>query len=181
MKRLLIVGISCVVFVFFLIAVFINENNKNEEANACYLRVHIRANSNSESDQAVKYVVKQAVVDYLTPKIAEGSTFNEVYDVLNKNLKNIENVANNVLKENGFAYSSSAKLKEEFFPTRSYGDYTLDADYYDALIVNLGSGNGNNWWCVVYPPLCFIGSEGSSYKNIKYKSKLVEIIENFFK
>ena len=179
MKRMIIVGLSMIVFMAFVITIFINEN-KDEDANAAYLRVHIRANSNNQEDQEVKYKVKQAVVDYLTPQIAENSTFNEVYNMLSENLTNIENVSNKVLKENGFNYKSEAKLKDEYFPTRSYGEYTLEADYYDALIVNLGSGGGNNWWCVVYPPLCFIGSEGTAYKNIKYKSKIIEIIQNFF-
>ena len=100
--------------------------------------------------------------------------------LLEENLSNIECVADNVLLENGFNYKSKAELNEEYFPTRSYGEYTLENGFYDALIVNLGSGNGDNWWCVVYPPLCFIGSEGTYGKNIKYKSKLVEIIQNFF-
>lgn len=178
MKRLIIVGISMVALMAFIITVFVNEN-KDDNASA-YLRVHIRANSNSDVDQNVKFKVKTAVVDYLTPKIEENSTFSDVYTLLEQNLDNIENVADSVLKENGFKYKSSAKLNEEYFPTRSYGEYTLENGYYDALIVNLGEGEGNNWWCVVYPPLCFIGAEGTVNKNIKYKSKLVEIIQNFF-
>ena len=174
----MIIGISFLTFVVFLIGVFVNE--KKEKDNL-YLRVHIRANSNSDVDQNVKYRVKAAVVDYLTPKIAENSSFTEVYNFLEQNLDNIEEVADNVLKDSGFNYKSQAKLNEEYFPTRSYGDYTLENGYYDALIVNLGTGKGDNWWCVVYPPLCFIGAEGTSRNNIKYKSKLVEIIQNFFK
>ena len=179
MKRMIVVGLSMIVFMAFIITVFVNEN-KSDEASATYLRVHIRANSNNEEDQNVKYKVKQAVVDYLTPKIAEGSTFGEVYEVLNNNLENIEKVSDNVLKENGFCYKSEAKLKEEYFPTRSYGEYTLNNGYYDALIIELGNGGGNNWWCVVYPPLCFIGAEGTGKQAIEYKSKFVEIIRQFF-
>jgi len=168
-----------VLFVMFMITIFINDNNR-EQASASYLRVHIRANSNNESDQKVKQEVKTAIVDYLTPKIAEGTTFKDAYFILENNLRGIEGVADQVLQKYGFDYKSEAKLKEEYFPTRSYGEYTLEADYYDALIVNLGLGKGDNWWCVVYPPLCFIGSEGTNYKNIKYKSKLVELIQKFF-
>lgn len=152
----------------------------NEKDNTSYLRVHVRANSNSEEDQQVKYSVKEAVVDYLTPLIAEGSTFEQAYNILEANLKNIEAVADGVLKEYGFEYKSTAKLNQEYFPTRSYDELTLENGYYDALILNLGSGTGNNWWCVVYPPLCFIGKEGSAGKNIKYRSKILEIIQGFF-
>lgn len=153
---------------------------KNDESNQAYLRVHIRANSNAESDQAVKYKVKTAVVDFLTPKIVAGTTFEKAYEILKNNLPEIEKVADNVLAENGFYYKSKASLRDEFFPTRSYGDTTLECGFYDALILELGSGTGNNWWCVVYPPLCFIGSEGENVNNIRYKSKLVEIIKHFF-
>ena len=64
-----------------------------------------------------------------------------------------------MLEARGFTYRSSVKLAVERFPTRTYGDLTLGEGYYDALIVNLGSGEGDNWWCVVYPPLCFLGGE----------------------
>ena len=152
----------------------------NDDDKQAYLRVHIRANSNAEADQAVKYKVKTAVVDFLTPRIAEGTTFDKAYKILNDNLTEIESVADSVLAENGFCYKSKARLSDEYFPTRSYGETTLESGYYDALILELGTGTGNNWWCVVYPPLCFIGSEGENVNNIRYKSKLVEIIKHFF-
>lgn len=173
---LVLVFIGLVVGVFFAVGQ-VDESAQAEEA---YLRVHIRANSNLEVDQEVKYAVKTAVVDFLTPKIASGTTFEKAYEILEQNLEGLESVANQVLEENGFSYTAKAKLTNEYFPTRSYGDCTLENGYYDALILELGEAEGNNWWCVVYPPLCFIGAEGSNVKNIKYKSKLVEIINKFF-
>lgn len=179
MKKIIISLFSLVLVVTFAIVLGANFNKENDEHS--YLRVHIRANSNEQIDQSVKYKVKEAIVDYLTPKIAAGSTFSEAYDILNANLSGIEQEANSVLRANGFNYVSHAYLNEEYFPTRSYGEYTLENGFYDALIVELGSGSGDNWWCVVYPPLCFIGSEGSDTNNISYKSKLVEIIQKFFR
>lgn len=173
---LIIVLVVLIVGTFFAV----NINTQTAVAEQSYLRVHIRANSNDQVDQAVKYKVKTAVVDYLTPKIASGSTFEMAYEILQANLEGIEQVANNVLSENGFYYKAKAKLNDEYFPTRSYGEYTLESGYYDALILELGEATGNNWWCVVYPPLCFVGGEGSNVKNIKYKSKIVEIINKFF-
>ncbi len=141
-----------------------------------YLRIHIRANSNCEVDQSVKYKVKERVVEYLTPFVAECKTVDKAKQTVSDKLAEIEMVANNVLQENGFSYSANAKLKNEEFPTRVYQDLTLESGFYDALIINLGEGKGDNWWCVVYPPLCFVG-EGNGYV---YKSKIVEIINNFF-
>lgn len=142
-----------------------------------YLRIHIRANSNLEADQSVKYKVKEAVVEYLTPFIAECDTKQKAQAMLNDKLNGIEKVADSVLEISGFSYTSRASVREENFPTRVYGELTLDGGFYDALIVELGSGEGDNWWCVVYPPLCFTG-EGTSYK---YRSKIADIINDFIR
>ena len=96
-------------------------------------------------------------------------------EVLNR-LKNIEEVANEVLKENGFSYGSKANVERETFPTRVYGEYVLPAGEYSALILRLGSGEGDNWWCVVYPPLCFTGDRVSYV----YRSKIKDVIDEFF-
>ena len=142
-----------------------------------YLRIHIRANSNSEFDQAVKYAVKENVVNFLTPIVSECKDVNSAIKSIKENLINIEKVADNTLKERGIEYRSNAKVKNEKFPTRVYGALTLDSGYYDALIINLGTGSGDNWWCVVYPPLCFVNG-GNNYE---YKSKIYQIINDFFK
>ena len=139
------------------------------------LRIHIRADSNEQKAQAVKYKVKDAVVEFLTPYIAECDTKEKAEKTISELLPNIQSVADKVLQEQGFIYKSTAEINNENFPTRSYGDFTLEQGYYDALIVKLGSGKGDNWWCVVYPPLCFTGS-GTNYV---YKSKIAEIIKNF--
>lgn len=141
-----------------------------------YLRIHIRANSNEEIDQSVKYAVKDKTVDYLTPYLADCDTRQKAEDVLRSLLPAICEVADGVLKENGFNYRAKARINNEKFPTRVYGDLTLDAGYYDALIIELGDGKGDNWWCVIYPPLCFTGGG----RNYTYKSKIAEIIKSFF-
>ena len=81
-------------------------------------------------------------------------------------------------EENGFEYTSDASVKREQFPTRVYGDLELEKGFYDALIVELGDAKGDNWWCVIYPPLCFAGGNLTA-GNIKYKSKILEIINEW--
>lgn len=142
-----------------------------------YLRIHIRANSNEKFDQEIKYVIKDEIVNFLTPKIAECDTFEKSITLLTDNIEEIEKVADKILEENGLNYKSKASVKNEKFPTRKYDDLVLDGGFYDALIVELGTGAGDNWWCVVYPPLCFTKT-GVGYV---YKSKIMEIINNFFK
>ena len=149
----------------------------NTSANSEYLRIHIRANSSSEIDQAVKYEIKDAVVDALTPLLINCYTKEEASKEIEKNFEYIENIADNILEKHNFSYKSNAKLSYEEFPTRSYGDLTLEAGFYDALILELGEAKGDNWWCVVYPPLCFVN--GSNNVN-GFKSRILEIINNFF-
>ena len=164
---------------FFIIAIIVLSvvgMNAKPQTEKEYLRIHIRANSNETVDQTVKYQIKNAVVEFLTPKIAECDTKKKAESLLASNLEEIEKVADSVLNENGFSYSSKAGVRNELFPTRKYDDLVLDGGYYDALIIELGDAKGDNWWCVVYPPLCFTG-EGQGYQ---YKSKIKEIIDNFF-
>lgn len=143
------------------------------------VRIHIRANSNSESDQGIKLVVRDSIINYITPLIADCKNSSEVKNVLEDNIVNINQIADDKLIENGFDYVANSKVTNEYFPSRSYNGEIFEPDYYDALIVNLGTGKGDNWWCVAYPPLCFVGNDNGS-GNIEYRSKLVELINKFF-
>ena len=174
MKRILLIALLAAAAV--LICVFAGGGGGAAQAAEAYLRVHIRANSNAEEDQAVKYLVRDGVVEYLTPVVAACETKAEAIDAIGARLEDIACVAERILRENGFGYGARASLREEEFPTRVYEQATLPAGVYDALILELGTGAGDNWWCVVYPPLCFSGGE----VNIVYKSKIAEIIRSFF-
>lgn len=163
--------IIAIIFLSGIGLIFPSGDSKTE-----YLRMHVRANSNEQVDQAVKLCVRDAVVEYLTPFIAECDTYDKAKTLLTSNLSKIEQVANKTLAYNGFNYSCKASVKRENFPTRFYNNLELEEGYYDALILELGEAKGNNWWCVVYPPLCFTG-EGQNYQ---IRSKILEVIRNFF-
>ena len=145
------------------------------------IRLHIRANSNDTNDQNVKYKVKEAVVSYLTPKLANCDDFQEVYKTVENVQQHLKKVCLDELKKHGFYYDVSVALKQEYFPAREYDGHVLNDGIYDALIINLGTGEGDNWWCVIYPPLCFIGAADGGYENIKYKSKIYELIQKWKK
>ncbi len=150
-----------------------------KQVNRDYLRIHIRANSNAEVDQLIKYKIKDAVVNVLTPYIVDCENFDDVKKVMQDNLYVVDSVANSILKTNGFSYSAKSKLCEEEFPTRSYNGYCLEEGFYDAIIVELGKAQGDNWWCVVYPPLCFTNANYGT--NAVYKSRILDLIEKFGK
>jgi len=160
-----------------LVGVLIFGQMPTQVQNGQILRIHIRANSNSEVDQNMKYQVKDALVEALIPLLAYCESKQEAYVCLNQNLKNIETIVNNTLKSKNFDYKGSVVLKEEYFPTRSYENTTLPSGNYSALVVGLGDASGDNWWCLVYPPLCFING---SVKVSAYKSRIIEIINSVF-
>lgn len=172
MRNIIIVAVLLVVIVMGILLCGASTDTEQ------LLRIHIRANSNDQCDQDVKYIVKQAVVDYLVPYIANCYSLDDALAVVASQLDNIEQIADDTLIDNGYSYTSTVCLCEELFPDRVYDDITIPSGVYDALIIELGSGTGDNWWCVVYPPLCFVGSY-SSGDSIVYQSKLYEIIANW--
>lgn len=147
----------------------------SETVETDYLRIHVRANSNSQEDQAVKYIVKDAVVEFITPYAAQCVDKQTAMKVIGGILREIEEVCDKTLKANGFDYTSKAGVRAEDFPTRNYGDLTLEAGLYDALIIELGTGEGDNWWCIIYPPLCFT----SATADVSYRSAIYDIIKKF--
>jgi len=147
-------------------------------SNADFLRLHVRANSNTVTDQTVKHLVRQSIVDELTPLLYDVTTKKDAMTRLAANLDRIIHVANKTLAEAGHNYTARAAIKSEHFPTRSYtnseANLTLPEGLYDALILELGEGAGDNWWCVVYPPLCFLENNIGGKQGIQYKMKILE-------
>ena len=176
MKKLTVILLVLVAFTLCAC----NFGGEKAGLNQEFLRIHIRADSNENADQNVKYAVKKAVVDYLTPQLASVTNKAEAMQVVASNLNQIQQIANRVLAQQGFDYTSSASLCNEVFPARSYEGVVLDAGVYDALIINLGSGKGDNWWCVVYPPLCFVPSQtDTDNPNVVFRFKILEIIKSW--
>lgn len=177
MKKLFVFTLLLIVAIC---AVGIAFTSKTDVQTKDYLRIHIRANSNSDVDQEVKYKIKDEYVNFLTPKIANCKSKDDVVEVIVENDDELVAIANDVLAKNGFDYTASIKIAREEFPTRTYEGYTLNSGVYDALIVELGEAKGNNWWCVIYPPLCFTDYSSNSFEAVVYKSKIWEIIKQFF-
>ncbi len=123
-----------------------------------FFRLHIRANSDLEEDQELKLKVRDAVLE-ITSVLAEGAKSKaEAIAAVKDGLSLIEDVATDVLRENGSEQAVSVEVKREYFEYREYGNFYLPAGYYDSLIIELGSGQGHNWWCVVFPAVCISGS-----------------------
>ena len=139
------------------------------------VRIHIRANSNSDIDQEVKLRVRDSVTEYLTERLEGVNSKAQALETLDASKAQITKIANEVLAQNGFDYKANIYIGKETFPERDYGEYTFPAGEYDSLILNLGTGEGDNWWCVAFPPLCFV-PEGE----VVYKSWVKEKLDSLF-
>lgn len=122
------------------------------------LRLHVVANSDSKEDQELKMKVKETVVTYLRGTMSDANSVEEAREEIQKRLPEIEEIAEEKMQEEGYSYTAQAELGECYFPIKEYGDLTFPAGEYEALRVNLGDSAGKNWWCVMYPSLCFVDS-----------------------
>ncbi|MDE5766101.1 MAG: stage II sporulation protein R [Clostridia bacterium] len=173
MKKFFVV--LAVIAVLAATVFFVGMSKPEGEIYTDYLRIHVRANSNSEEDQRVKYEVKDEAVKFITPYVKECVTKEAAMEVMGGLLPQIEKVCEKALEERGYHYGARASIRQEKFPTRVYGELTLEEGVYDALIIELGEGVGDNWWCVIYPPLCFT----SASADVQYRSIIYDIINKF--
>lgn len=139
------------------------------------MRFHVRANSDTQEDQELKMAVKEDVVTYLKPLLEDCKSVAESKSVIVSNLQNIYTVAVNTIVEQGYDYEVRVYVTEEEFPVKTYGDLTFPAGKYQALRIDLGEAKGQNWWCVMYPPLCFI-DESTAVVSEKGKEQLQETL-----
>ena len=166
-------------------------------------RLHIIANSDSKEDQDLKYIVRDNLIQYMVKLCENCSSKTEVIEIAKNNISNFKQIAEDTVKEQGFSYDVNVEIGNFEFPTKSYGDISFPAGYYDALKVKIGNSSGQNWWCVMFPPLCFVNTttglvpteykenleenlsdEGykivsdSDNSNIAFKFKIIEFFEN---
>lgn len=136
-----------------------NKENTNEVLNNIedkLIRFHVIANSDCDEDQSLKLKVRDEVLKYMSPKLENSKSLDESRKILKYNDNNVKKIAKKVIKEYGYDYDVETTLGKENFPDKTYGNITLPQGEYEAYRIVIGSGNGHNWWCVMFPPLCFI-------------------------
>lgn len=188
------------------------KNNKLELETLSYeeikdklIRFHVIANSDAEEDQSLKLKVRDKVVEALSSKLKGVTSLEEAEIILNNNIDYVNNIARNVILSNNYDYEVNTMLSYENFPDKVYGDYVFPQGNYEAFRVIIGEGQGRNWWCVMFPSLCFVDEsksdvnsenlkreienikpkERSNLNNqnydIKFKSKVADIVKELFK
>lgn len=119
-------------------------------------RLHVIANSDSDEDQNLKYIVRDNLIQYMNTLTKNITSKDEAIRIAKEHEKDFYNIAVETIRENGYDYDVKIEIGNSYFPTKYYGDISLPAGYYDALKVEIGESAGQNWWCVMFPPLCFV-------------------------
>lgn len=211
-KRILI---SVSILIVMILAITVVIGNEIRKIDACtydyrekLIRFHVIANSDSEDDQELKLKVRDAVIAYLEPKLEKSSSIEESEEIIKGEYKNLEEISKNIIDENGYTYNVAIGLKYSNFPAKQYSSVVLPAGEYKALKIVIGEGKGKNWWCVMFPPLCFLDEENgiidektdkklqeilspeeydlimakdkSEVKDLKFKFKIIEVLQGIF-
>ena len=152
----MVIILSFLLFIYISISAFSYAQTISTDIANSVFRLHVIANSDSKEDQNLKYKVRDSLLKYMNSICKDCTSKEEAIILVEKNKYNFEQIAINTIKENGYSYSVKINIGNFEFPTKNYGDISLPAGYYDALKVEIGKANGQNWWCVMFPPLCFV-------------------------
>ncbi len=142
---------------FILFYTYIGDSQNQYEG---IVRLHVLANSDTVEDQALKLKVRDAVIEYME-KQDDLNSAGEAREYLSENLNRLEKIAEGVIASEGYDYSARANLGVRYIPEKAYGGITFPAGNYEALNITIGRGEGENWWCVLFPPLCLL-EEGTA-------------------
>lgn len=196
--------ITITAFVFFLIfSAYSYASSISSDLSKSVFRLHVIANSDSDEDQSLKLQVRDKLLDYMNSITANVSSKDDAIKIAQDHQKDFQIIAEQTILDKGYSYPVTVEIGNYEFPTKHYGDITLPSGYYDALRVKIGKASGHNWWCVMFPPLCFVDVTSgivpdSSKEQLKenmssedysiisndnsvteFKFKIVELFKNF--
>ncbi len=143
-------------FLYISISAISYVNAVSSDIENSVFRLHVIANSDTKEDQDLKYKVRDNLIKYMNSLCKDVTSKEEAIKISKLHEEDFLNIANNTIKENGYSYPVTIEFGNFSFPTKNYGDISLPAGYYDALRVKIGEAKGQNWWCVMFPPLCFV-------------------------
>lgn len=170
MKKLRKKGLMLLLLILAAVPMRVHYENRKmqEEIAEKILRFHVIANSDSKEDQELKLKVRDAVGLYMKDEMKNVNSRKEAEQIANANLENIEKIAEEVIEKEGKSYTVNALVGQVDFPVKTYGNYSFPSGTYEALEVVIGAGSGRNWWCVMYPNMCF---QGSMYEVIDQEAR----------
>lgn len=169
-------------FIIFLLAVFVYINVNAEEIVIpdSAIRVRVIANSNSIKDQKMKVMVKKYVSDYIYPKIVSANNIEEARDIINDNLDNLNRGIDDLFDNSNYDMKFDINYGDNYFPDKEYKGIKYKEGKYESLVVTIGSGLGDNWWCVLFPPLCLLEGEERDSNDTEYSFFVKDILKKIF-
>lgn len=154
MKRFFVLLLLLTLFIFVSALSYVNA--VSADISDSVFRLHVIANSDSEEDQSLKLKVRDELLSYMNTLAKDCTSKEEVVSLAREHQEEFKAIAEKVICDNGFSYPVTIQIGESNFPTKTYGDISLPSGTYDALRVQIGEAKGKNWWCVMFPPLCFV-------------------------
>ena len=154
----------CIAIVIIVSLVIVKEEVKTD-IDACriqesiaqnIIRFHVRANSDSDSDQQLKLKVKNEVTVLLQPMLTNSDSVEQSRNIIAQHMQDIKDTALDTIHNEGYSYDVDVYFEKSYFPMKEYADVTFPPGEYEAFRIDIGDAEGRNWWCVLYPPLCFV-------------------------
>lgn len=195
--------LSILLFLYTIVCAVSYVEAVSTDISSSVFRLHVIANSNSDEDQSLKYKVRDSLLNYMNNICKDCNSKEEAINIVSEHQEEFKQVALETIRNEGYSYDVKIEIGNFKFPTKHYGDISLPAGFYDALKVEIGKAEGRNWWCVMFPSLCFVDvSSGivpeeskeelqnvlsdeeyaiisdKSSPNIKLKFKLLELFTN---
>lgn len=175
MKKIIIILLA----VLSIVMVYNNFNKtENVKIPDSAIRFRVLANSNSPRDQKIKEDVRDKMQKELYTLLENSKSIKEARGLINDNMDNFNNILSKEMEDKDYSYTIDYGMHE--FPEKTYKGITYEAGEYESLLVTLGEGKGDNWWCVLFPPLCLMEAEETNTDEVEYKSFIKEIIEKYF-
>ena len=148
--------LSILLFLYTTICAISYAQSVSSDISESVFRLHVIANSNSTEDQNLKYTIRDNLLEYMNEICKTCYSKQEAINIVKQNQHKFKEIAINTINEQGYSYNVNIEIGNFEFPTKTYGDISLPAGFYDALKVEIGEAKGQNWWCVIFPPLCFV-------------------------
>lgn len=173
MKKIIIIILTVTIIVMLTKNVKAIDNMIPDSA----IRLRVIANSNTPYDQYIKLKVRDRLQQEVYMLLEDAQNINQARVTIKDELKSLKDIIEEVLKEEQYNKEYTIDYGQHYFPNKEYKGITYKEGYYESLLVDIGTGEGNNWWCVLFPPLCLLEAEDSS--NVEYKFFVKEIIDKF--
>lgn len=172
-KLILILSLLIISFSYIIHPYMTNKETSVDSFKDEIIRFHIKANSDKEEDQALKLKIRDQILKDVGIQFENSISIEDTRRIVEKNMENIKHIAENVIQKEGKDFPVDVSLGKRNFPTRKYGEVTFPAGEYETLQVTIGEGQGKNWWCVMFPPLCFIDINHSNAIDVEKNLKEV--------